>query len=74
MSLAYHEPTGTVIAHTGAQGQLPPRKRLFFRWSTDTRYQPVATFPDNISIDSYIVDPSRPSLYFVTYEWGVVPG
>ena len=47
---------------------------LFFRWAADSRYQPVALFPDNISIDSFAVETVGSSLFFLTYEWKAVPG
>ncbi|MFN0050826.1 MAG: hypothetical protein ACKV0T_01460 [Planctomycetales bacterium] len=74
VTLAYHEPTRTVIVHVESPFELPPRRRLFFRWATDTHYQPVATFPENISIDSFVVDTPRPALYFITFTWKARPG
>lgn len=71
--LVYHPPTQTIIAYVKAV-ELPQRGRLFFRRVHDTAYQPIGPFPDQISIESFIVDPSRPSLYFTTTEWKSRPG
>lgn len=73
-TLAYHEPTRTVVAHVQPLPELPPRKRLFFRWAADSRYQPVALCPDNISIDSFAVETAGSSLFFLTHEWKTVRG
>lgn len=59
VELAYHLPTQTIIAHANLNRQLPPRKRLFIRRSNDPSYQPAATLSDDISIDSFVVDPRR---------------
>jgi hypothetical protein len=53
---------------------MPPRKRLYFRWATVTDYQPVGDFPEAVSIDSFLLDPVRPSLYFVTNTWREIDG
>jgi hypothetical protein len=73
-TLAYHQPTSTLIAHAGPDDEWPPRNRLYFRRATDTRYQQIAGFADNISIDSFALDPSRPSLYLVTNAYEVNGG
>lgn len=72
--LAYHAPTQTIVALVEPRANLPPHRGIYFRRAADVRYQPVATLPDDISIDSYAIDVSRPDLYFLTYEWKPIPG
>jgi hypothetical protein len=70
--LGYHEPTSTVIALVGQDRMEMPANRLYFRHAGDSYYQPVATLPDGISIDSHVLDPLRPAIYFSTSRWEVM--
>lgn len=67
--LAYHEPTRSLIAHTRPVKSELPAKRLSFRRVVDPCYQPIGSFPESISIESAVLDPVSPLLYFVTFEW-----
>src|SRR5262245_13938663 len=67
LGLAYHEPTRTVVAHVGPPRGGSPRGRLYFRWAADARYQSIMDAPAGSSIDSFALDPVRPSLYFLAY-------
>src|SRR5687767_5254434 len=67
--LAFHESTGTLIAHTRPLKSTLPNERLSFRRASESRYQPIGDFPDGISIESVVVDATRPALYFSTLEW-----
>lgn len=66
LSLAYHELTGSIVAHVGPILESAPKGRLYFRWTADTRYQPIIDLPDGASIDSFVLDLSRPALFFLT--------
>jgi hypothetical protein len=68
-TLAYHEPTGTLIAHTRPLKAVLPGERLSFRRLSDTHYHPIGEFPDAVSIQSFVLDSTRPALYFVTFVW-----
>src|SRR5262249_19717245 len=69
LSLGYHAPTRTVIAHTGPYTVGPRIGQLFFRWPSESTYQPVGCFPKGTSVESFVLDPLRPALYFLTYTW-----
>jgi hypothetical protein len=74
LRLAYHQPSRTLITHVGPIKDQPPGKRLFFRWATGARYQPIGDCPDGSSVDGFVLDPSRPALYFMTREWSELDG
>ena len=69
IALAYHEPSRTLVVHVGPVKDKPVGKRLFFRWTTEAKYQPVWDCPANTAIESFALDPSRPLLYFMTFTW-----
>jgi hypothetical protein len=73
-TVAYHEPTGTLIAHTRPTRAGLPRDRLSFRRPGDPRYQPIGEFADAVSVKSFVLDSTRPVLYFVTYEFRELEG
>jgi hypothetical protein len=68
-ALAYHEPTGTLIAHIGPRKDSPTGKRLYFRRSNDSRYNEIGDLSEGVSISSFVLDPLQASLYFATYRW-----
>jgi hypothetical protein len=72
--LAYHEPTSTLIAHTRPRKAVLPGDRLSFRRIGETHYQPIGEFPEGISISSFVLDPYRPALYFMTFAWRELDG
>jgi hypothetical protein len=74
LRLAYHQPSRTLIAHVGPTKDLPPGKRLFFRWASAERYEPVDKCQDGTSVDGFVLDPSRPALYFTTHVWKELDG
>jgi len=67
--IAYHEPTTTLIALTRPLKAKLPRERLSFRRVSETQYHPIGEFSDATSVQSFALDPCRPSLYFSTYIW-----
>jgi hypothetical protein len=67
--LNYHQPSRTLIAHVGPIKDAPPGKRLYCRWNTDDRYQPIGACQDGVSVENFVLDPSRPALYFITWIW-----
>jgi hypothetical protein len=69
--LAFHEPTQTLIAHTRPLKSRLPGDRLSFRQVGGSRYQPIGSFTEGISIDSFVIDPTRPALYFSTLAWEI---
>lgn len=73
-TLAYHEPTCTLIAHTRPLKAVLPGERLSFRRLGDTHYQPIGEFPEAVSIKSFVLDSTRPALYFVTFVWRELEG
>jgi hypothetical protein len=74
LRLAYHQPSRTLVAHVGPIKDLPPGKRLYFRWATSEQYQPMGDCPAGTSVDGFVLDPSRPSLYFMTFAWKEMDG
>lgn len=74
LTLAYHQPSGTLISHVEPVKEVTPQKRLYFRWAIDTYYQPVGDFPEGISINNFLLDAARPSLYFLTGAWKAMSG
>jgi hypothetical protein len=68
-ALAYHEPTRTLIAHTRPTKALLPGERLSFRRVGETQYHPIGDFSDGVSLQSFALDPCRPSLYFSAVTW-----
>jgi hypothetical protein len=78
VSLFFHHQTATLITQTGAltANRLP--KRLYFRSVSALDYQPIGTFPQDVSIDSVTTDEARPLVYFLTNRWeernGVLQG
>jgi hypothetical protein len=67
--LAYHNPTGTIIAHTSPRKSSLPTQRLSIRRVTERRYRPIGDFPPAISVSSFVLCPRLPLLYFVTFVW-----
>jgi hypothetical protein len=67
--LAYHCPTGTVIAHTRPRESRLPSHRLSMRLVKDSRYSPIGDFSPAISVSSFAVCPTLPLLYFITSTW-----
>ena len=68
-TIAYHEPTRTLIALTRPLKAKLPGERLSFRRISETHYHPIGEFSDAASVQSFVLDPCRPSLYFLTYIW-----
>jgi hypothetical protein len=68
-TLAYHEPTASIIAQTQPLKSVLPGHRLSFRRTSETRYRPVGNFPAEISIHSFALHARLPLLYFITYVW-----
>jgi len=67
--LAYHHPTGAVIAHTRPRESRLPGHRLFIRGVKESRYSLIGEFPPAISVSSFAVCPILPLLYFITFSW-----
>ena len=67
--LAYHRPTGSIIAHTRPRESRLPSKRLSIRHVAETRYTAIGDFPPSISASSFALSPSQPIIYFVTDVW-----
>ncbi len=74
LNLAYHQPSRTLIAHVGSIKNLPPGKRLFFRWAEGERYQAIDQCQGGESVNSFVLDPLRPALYFTTFVWKELDG
>jgi hypothetical protein len=67
--LAFHKPSATLIAHMAPSEAVPHGKGLYFRWPGCPVYQPVLRLSGGTSIDSFVIDPLGPSLYFLTLTW-----
>lgn len=67
--LAYHSPTGLVIAHTQPVNSPLPRRRLSLKRVNGMSYRPIADFPPSVSVESFLLHPQLPFLYFITYVW-----
>ena len=67
--LAYHYPTGYIIAHTRPLESRLPAARLSIRRIGESHYSPVGDFPPAISVSSFALSPKLPLLYFITSEW-----
>ena len=67
--LAYHPPTGSILAHTRPIKSRLPCRRLSLRRVNGTRYRPIADFPPSISVENFLLHPQLPLLYFITYVW-----
>src|SRR5687767_7175187 len=71
LGMDYHPLTGTVVVHVGPfdDKDRPPGGHLFFRRGADVRYQPVLALPTGTTVDGFVLDQERPSLYFLTSVW-----
>lgn len=67
--LDYHESTRTVLAHTGPATRTPPCGRLFFRHAADAGYQPIEAPTAGTTVESFVLDPRQPVLYFLAYVY-----
>jgi hypothetical protein len=67
--LAYHPATGSVLAHTRPIESRLPCRRLSLRRVTETRYRPIGDFAPSVSVESFVLHPRLPLLYFITYVW-----
>jgi hypothetical protein len=68
-TVAYHQATRTIFAHTEPLRPALPTKRLSFRRVADKQYQPIGEFPADISVESFVLSPSQPFLYYSTNRW-----
>jgi hypothetical protein len=68
-TLAYHQPTASIIAQIRPVKSQLPGYRLFFRRTDETRYHPIGDFSPPITINSFAIHASLPLVYFVTYVW-----
>lgn len=66
--LAYHHPTGTIIAR--AHLVRPPMScaRLFIRRVSESHYSLIGDFPPAISTFSFAFSPTVPLLYFLSWR------
>jgi hypothetical protein len=67
--LVYHPPTGSVIAHTRPLKSSLPCRRLSLRQVNETRYRPIGDFPPSVSVESLVLHPQLPLLFFITFVW-----
>lgn len=67
--LAYHQPTGSIIAHTRPRESRLPSHRLSIRRVSESRYTVIGDFPPSISVSSFALSPTLPILYFITFAW-----
>jgi hypothetical protein len=67
--LAYHQPTGSIIAHTRPRDSRLPGHRLSIRRVSESRYSVIGDFPSSISVSSFALSPALPILYFITFTW-----
>ncbi len=67
--LAYHLPTGSILAHTRPVEPGLPGRRLSLWRVAETRYHPIGDFALSISVESFVLHPQLPLLYFITYVW-----
>ena len=72
--LAFHELTGTIVAHTRQRAPETNLQRLSIRRANESRYHIVGDFPSSISISSFALDQTRPLLYFNTVLWTSTQG
>lgn len=67
--LAYHPPTGSIIAHTRARQSTLPCRRLFLRRANERQYRPIGNFDSSVSVESLALHPHLPLFYFITFTW-----
>jgi len=67
--LAYHQPTGSIIAHTRPRQSRLPSHRLSIRRVNETRYTAIGDFSPSISVSSFALSSLLPILYFITFGW-----
>jgi hypothetical protein len=67
--LAYHQPTGSIIAHTRPRESRLPSHRLSIRRVNEARYSVIGDFPPSISVSSFALSSVLPILYFITFSW-----
>jgi hypothetical protein len=67
--LAYHPPTGSIIAHTRPGESRLPSQRLSVRRASESRYTVIGDFPPAISVSSFALSHTLPILYFITFAW-----
>jgi hypothetical protein len=67
--LAYHHPTGTIIAHTRPKNSRSRSRRLSIRRLTESRYRSIDELEPATSVESFVISAMLPVLYYVTYQW-----
>src|SRR5262245_52459959 len=67
--LPYHPPSRSVVAHTRPRASLLPSHGLSIRHRSESHYAVVGDFSPAISVSSFVLSPTFPVLYFITFTW-----